>query len=50
MPLTLQEALKKTAAANRTVKAAYKQQKGAALKLLPFERIKNYLLYLLIKT
>lgn len=48
--LTLQAALKTPAAASRISKAAYKQQKGAALKLLPFERIKNYLLYLLIKT
>jgi len=38
LPLTLQAALKTPADAGRTAKAAYKQQKGAALKLLPFER------------
>ena len=38
MPLTLQTALKTPAATGRTFKAAYKQQMGAALKLLPFER------------
>ena len=36
--LTLQAALKTPAAAGRIAKAVYKQQKGAALKLLPFER------------
>ena len=39
--LTLQAALKTPVAAGKTAKAAYKQQKGAALKLLPFERNKK---------